>query len=584
MSDRAYSKVQAQQNILLETSPRSGLLQRTCACGQHTLAGGECEECRQKRDGVLQRHAAISNEPTTVPPIVGEVLRSPGQPLDASTRTFMEPRFGQDFSTVRVHTDEKAAGSARGVNALAYTVGRDVVFGAGMYTPGTREGQRLLGHELTHVVQQGKQAPSTSNLSIGPVDDWLETQAEMSANAIVSHTGHSPILERRTNNILQRVPAPPTYEGQTGAFDRSKVQIGELPDVLASTAGGQVTLTPATLTATVAFSAPEVTHLSWELYDPSDQFVNGWSTTAGSTQATTRPFVFDGTFFHGKVSQGRYAVRCIGRHAGKPIVYADRTFYISTSTPLSQQGLKELNAIKAAPAAHSLGEVGAAYGRSMMLEHQAAVSATGTGKYAGNRCPGAIPTGVEQTDCTTYVLEVLKQAFTAKGRAADWKTVFDEAQKMSAGLFKGTELLKALINKAGWKALFWSPDPRNPSDRQPYHSVYYKRVRETGEYRGSNEATGIPVDASKSIIDYRPTSPTKQENMSNFDRLKQVPLAVIATKGGTHMTLLLNGQVYEVHWDKPATDPNVIEATPLEKWAWLSGVVVMPSEDYKAAF
>jgi len=93
------------------------------------------------------------------PPIVHEVLRSPGQPLDKSTRTFMEPRFGQDFSAVRVHTDAKAAQSARAVQAKAYTVGRDVVFGSGEFAPGTHEGQRLLGHELTHVVQQGDASP-----------------------------------------------------------------------------------------------------------------------------------------------------------------------------------------------------------------------------------------------------------------------------------------------------------------------------------------------------------------------------------------------------------------------------------------
>ena len=88
------------------------------------------------------------------PPIVQDVLRSPGQPLDAATRAFMEPRFGHDFSQVRVHADTKAADSARAVNALAYTVGRDIVFGAGQYAPGTSEGKRLLGHELVHTAQQ----------------------------------------------------------------------------------------------------------------------------------------------------------------------------------------------------------------------------------------------------------------------------------------------------------------------------------------------------------------------------------------------------------------------------------------------
>ena len=82
-------------------------------------------------------------------------LRGGGQPLDPSTRAFMEPHFGRDFSQVRIHTDSQAAETARAVNACAFTVGRDVVFGAGQYAPGTAEGKRLLAHELTHVVQQG---------------------------------------------------------------------------------------------------------------------------------------------------------------------------------------------------------------------------------------------------------------------------------------------------------------------------------------------------------------------------------------------------------------------------------------------
>ena len=66
----------------------------------------------------------------------------------------MEPRFGHDFSQVRVHADTKAAESAQSVNALAYTFGHDMVFGRGQYEPGTSEGRKLLGHELAHVVQQ----------------------------------------------------------------------------------------------------------------------------------------------------------------------------------------------------------------------------------------------------------------------------------------------------------------------------------------------------------------------------------------------------------------------------------------------
>src|SRR5207344_1937947 len=83
----------------------------------------------------------------------GNLLQAlgPGQPLGPATRAYFEPRFGYDFSQVRVHSDTRAAESARSVNALAYTLGSNVVFGAGQYAPASSAGQRLLAHELAHV-------------------------------------------------------------------------------------------------------------------------------------------------------------------------------------------------------------------------------------------------------------------------------------------------------------------------------------------------------------------------------------------------------------------------------------------------
>lgn len=98
--------------------------------------------------------ARVSSAHVEAPHIVHDVLRSAGQPLDAATRAFMEPRFGQNFSNVRIHTDAMAASSADAVNARAYTAGNHLVFAAGQFAPGSAEGKTLLAHELTHVVQQ----------------------------------------------------------------------------------------------------------------------------------------------------------------------------------------------------------------------------------------------------------------------------------------------------------------------------------------------------------------------------------------------------------------------------------------------
>ena len=94
--------------------------------------------------------AADGMEQTEAPRIVHEVLDGAGQPLDGGTRAWMEPRFGRDLSGVRVHTGAQADESARAVGARAYAVGQDAVFAAGQYNPGSREGLRLLAHELSH--------------------------------------------------------------------------------------------------------------------------------------------------------------------------------------------------------------------------------------------------------------------------------------------------------------------------------------------------------------------------------------------------------------------------------------------------
>lgn len=134
-----------------------GSVQRKCACEEK--AGGSCEQCREKELSLQRRaagHDAASAPPQShdAAPKVQEALRSGGQPLDAAARSFFEPRFGRDLSRVRVHSDAKATASAQSVNALAYTVGSDIVFGSGQYDSGSQAGRRLLAHELAHVVQQ----------------------------------------------------------------------------------------------------------------------------------------------------------------------------------------------------------------------------------------------------------------------------------------------------------------------------------------------------------------------------------------------------------------------------------------------
>lgn len=225
----------------------SGILQRKCACGTHTIAGGECEACKRKQaqtklvinqpgdryeqeadrtaDAVMSiSEVANQQSPFAVTPVQAaqvsracadsdkgmcatrmsedtdvesevieetegeflqtkkradhvakpnsdtessiQAMRGQGQPLPVASRSFFEPRFGHDFSHVRVHAGGEATSAARSMNARAFTVGHDIVFGANEFAPETTTGQRLLAHELTHVLQQRHAISNDSVASI----------------------------------------------------------------------------------------------------------------------------------------------------------------------------------------------------------------------------------------------------------------------------------------------------------------------------------------------------------------------------------------------------------------------------------
>jgi Domain of unknown function (DUF4157) len=129
-------------------------------------------------------HPAPAFDRPATPP-VHEVLRSPGQPLDAAARAEMESRFGHDFGQVRVHSGARAGESARAVDALAYTVGPDVVFASGRYRPDTSAGRALLAHELAHVVQQEGAASRPPGSVPRPVDRGRADRAEVEARRAV---------------------------------------------------------------------------------------------------------------------------------------------------------------------------------------------------------------------------------------------------------------------------------------------------------------------------------------------------------------------------------------------------------------
>lgn len=152
-----------------DASTASATIQRKCSCPAGVASCPACEEEEVEQAKGIHRKSSSQNELS----VRDDFLQSlgPGQPLDPTVRESMEFRFGRNFEDVRIHADAKAAESARSINARAFTAGRDVVFGGGEYAPQSREGSKLLTHELAHVVQQGKQTTSgTVRRRVNPED------------------------------------------------------------------------------------------------------------------------------------------------------------------------------------------------------------------------------------------------------------------------------------------------------------------------------------------------------------------------------------------------------------------------------
>jgi hypothetical protein len=215
---KATFKAEAKANSAAPSiaAARVGVLQRKCACGATPGLTGECAECGKKKLS-LQRRATLSLHrgegwsEGQVPPIVHEVLRAPGRPLDPATRAFFEPRFGHDFSQVRIHIGAQAAESARTVNALAYTVGSDIVFDDGLFHPGTLAGKHLLAHELTHAVQQRSarfpDEESDEEVVIGDPSDRSEKEADAIADRVLLSESRASGFERPTLSMTEPVLA-----------------------------------------------------------------------------------------------------------------------------------------------------------------------------------------------------------------------------------------------------------------------------------------------------------------------------------------------------------------------------------------
>lgn len=197
------------------------------------LSNGEklrrkCKECANEEEEALQKlrkKSGGASNVTVAPEVVNDVLNQPGQPLDSGARAFFETRIGHDFTRVRVHTDKKAAESAKAVHARAYTVGPHIAFGEGQYQATADEGRRLLAHELVHVMQQDGET-GTARLANLAINAYAVTPTE---------NIFAPVLARQEDggDADAGVSATPTDAGADSkreAQDKCVQRLGGCPN------------------------------------------------------------------------------------------------------------------------------------------------------------------------------------------------------------------------------------------------------------------------------------------------------------------------------------------------------------------
>lgn len=261
MSARTFTAAQVPAKTQTAPPVAAGFVQRQCTCGQHVLGGGLCSDCKKKAARLQRKkgdHAPFGEDVDVDAEVDAamEVLeQSQGQALDSRARSFMEARFRQDFSQVRVHTGTAAEKSTRAVNALAFTVGHDIVFAPHQYAPTTARGTALLAHELTHVVQQAGSRAAPSAKAISEPSDAAEREADSVAHRIMSGARARPLEITRAPDaaihtldtggavalgIVGGLAAGLTIAALAGAFDKDNFTDEELKTYLKVLEGGKI--------------------------------------------------------------------------------------------------------------------------------------------------------------------------------------------------------------------------------------------------------------------------------------------------------------------------------------------------------
>lgn len=236
---RQESPLEEEEETVQAKCKEGEVIQRMCPEGEQEMA--QRQPMEGEEDEELQAKSKAGEVPSVTPNLESRInsLKDGGQPLNTEARSFFEPRFGHDFSSVRVHQGGQATDISRSINARAFTMGSNVVFGAGEYSSDSSSGRSLLAHELTHVVQQNHDQRSITSSVTGVrgcsiVQRRVATPGEIRSNVKVGDTNSAEIQgvrESITDTLTEMYSSDKTFVD--GLFTPNITNVGQIAPAIA---------------------------------------------------------------------------------------------------------------------------------------------------------------------------------------------------------------------------------------------------------------------------------------------------------------------------------------------------------------
>ena len=476
--------------------------------------------------------------------------------------------FGRhDLSSVSAHTDGAAKDATGKLGAEAYATGDSVAFGK---TPSLH----TTAHEAAHVIQQ--RAGVQLKGGVGEAGDVYETQADAIADRVVAKESAEDLLDQAASGA----------GGSTGVQRREAASSTTVASAVEA----------ANSEANVVVD--RVNAVSADVGQPLSGIANTrLAEVIEMYNAALAPFAgLNDTFANDPDSLTVADVNAIVEQFRLDVAEADTELAavkasMAGAVTATYEARDESRKVLEKPRDSSFGEVAAAHSDRIRTGHHIGIIEHGKGTHHGNMS-GDSDSSTRKTDCVTNVMDVIGSTFRSFGRGSDWDAIKDRAYELSktrgsSGL-TGIDLQTALIELAGWKAIFVAADLDPNSEENKYtdhHIVEHGMARGKQRMFGNRSGSVPGVRPSAAVGDYSPGPGSGHEqNELGLEQIRSLPFGFACASGGMHTAMVIEGVIHDCHWDMSSEEALLFEEVPIESWPWRSALIAVPGEDVDRVF